>query len=204
MAGRLTSERLAGALVVAALHAGALYGLWSHRLLPTPADATTLFVDFIAPPPPKEEQPRRLAPPMPRVAERPSPQQLVAEAPVSAATDAVAPPPKPAPAAEPAAAPAGPLVLSSELAVACPERTAPLYPMLSRRQGETGTVVLRVELDEQGLVTSARIDNGSGFERLDNAALAAVKTWRCQPPRRNGQAVRAVARQPFKFSLQGS
>lgn len=94
--------------------------------------------------------------------------------------------------------------MSSDLAVACPQRTAPAYPRLSRRLGETGKVVLRVELDEQGQVASARVEIASGFERLDQAALAAVKTWRCNPPRRNGQPVRAVARQPFHFVLQGN
>ena len=104
----------------------------------------------------------------------------------------------------PAPVPVGPVSISSELAVACPQRTAPAYPSLSRRLGETGKVVLRVELDEQGLVATARVETASGYERLDQAALAAVKTWRCNPPRRNGQPVRAVARQPFHFVLQGN
>ncbi|MDZ4251209.1 MAG: energy transducer TonB, partial [Sulfuritalea sp.] len=32
----------------------------------------------------------------------------------------------------------------------------------------------------------------------------AVRSWRCNPPQRDGQAVRAVALQPFKFVLQGN
>jgi protein TonB len=100
--------------------------------------------------------------------------------------------------------PAGPVALGSELALACPERAPPAYPATSRRLGEVGVVVLRVELDEQGLVASVRIETASGFERLDQAALTAVKTWRCNPPRRNGQPTRAVARQPFHFVLQGN
>jgi len=87
--------------------------------------------------------------------------------------------------------------------VACPERRPPTYPPLSRRLGEEGKVVLRVELDEQGSVSSARIATASGFARLDEAAQAAVITWRCTPARRDGQPVRAVALQPFKFILDG-
>ena len=113
----------------------------------------------------------------------------------------MAPPPAPPGEAAPAR-PAGPVSLGSELAVACPERSAPVYPPLSRRQGEEGKVVLRVELDEQGRVGAARVATASGFARLDEAALAAVKTWRCNPARRDGQPVRAVALQPFKFVLQ--
>jgi protein TonB len=93
--------------------------------------------------------------------------------------------------------------LSSELAVACPERTPPVYPPMARRLGETGKVVLRVELDETGRVSTAQVVTSSGSNRLDAAALAAVRTWRCQPAQRDGQPVRSVATQPFNFTLEG-
>jgi protein TonB len=202
-------DQLAGLLLVVALHAAALWGLWQHRLLPAPQEAMTLFVNFIAPPVPKAAEPPAPPPPRPRPVARPQPQQLVAAAPVPPPAEHVAaPPPQPAPAIEappvPVPKPVGPVTLDSELSVSCPERTAPSYPLLSRRMGEAGMAVLRVELDEQGHVSSARVATGSGFARLDEAALAAVKTWRCNPAQRNGQAVRAVALQPFKFVLQGS
>ena len=202
----LAWDRFAGVLLVVALHAAALWGLWSHRLLAAPQEAVTLFVDFIAlPTPPRVAEAPKRELPKPRPEEKPQPRQLVAEAPVVAATDAVAVPPAPTSAPVPViAAPAGPITLGAELSVSCPERTAPTYPLLSRRMNETGTTVLRVELDEQGHVSSARIATGSGFARLDDAALAAVKTWRCNPAQRNGQPVRAVALQPFKFVLQGT
>jgi len=98
----------------------------------------------------------------------------------------------------------GPVTFGGELAVACPERTPPRYPLLSRRMGEEGTVILRVKLNEQGKVSTARVATSSGFARLDEAALEAVRTWRCTPAQRDGQPVHAVALQPFKFILQGS
>jgi protein TonB len=94
--------------------------------------------------------------------------------------------------------------LSGELSVACPERSPPSYPAVSRHLGEEGTVILRVELDESGQVSSARVATGSGIPRLDEAALAAIKSWHCTPATRNNQPVRAVALQPFKFVLQGN
>lgn len=206
-----TVDRLIGQLFVVALHTAALYGLWQHRLLPSPQEATTLFVNFIAPPvPEKKEEPRRPPPPKPKPIEKPQPRQIVAEARVVAPTDYVAPPPpdKPAPEvvvqAPPMPLPPGPVALSSELSVACPERSAPAYPPQSRRLGETGVVVLRVELSETGHVALARVERSSGFARLDEAALTAVRTWRCTPASRNGQPVRAVALQPFKFILNGN
>jgi protein TonB len=214
-APRASMQRLISLSLVLLLHGAILWALWQHRLIPGPQEAMTLFVDFIAPPapekkpepPPKAVKPRPVTPPAPR---------LVAHTPVVAPADYVAPPPPPepprieapaappAPPAPPTPLPAGPISLGSELSVACPERTAPVYPALSRRLGEEGTVVLRVELDETGAVAQARIQTSSGFRRLDEAALAAVKTWRCQPAQRNGQPVRATALQPFKFVLQGN
>lgn len=212
-------DRLAGLAFVIAMHGAALYGLWSHRLLPTPAEAATLFVNFIAPPQPKPPELPRPEPPKqvklekPRPVIRPQPRQLVVEAPVVSPAEAVAPPPPPPdpPAPEPVveappappAKPAGPVTLGAELAVSCPERLAPVYPSPSRRLGEQGKVVLRVELDERGHVSAARVATSSGSQRLDEAALGAVRQWRCNPAHRNGIAVRAVALQPFHFVLEG-
>lgn len=202
-------EQVAGLAIVLALHAAALWGLWQHRLIPSPQEALTLFVNFIAPPAPEKIPPPQ---PRPKPVEKPKPRQLVAETPVVAPLDYIAPPPPPkpepirAPVAEapPMPLPVGPVALSAELSVACPERTPPAYPAFSRRMGEEGIVVLRVELDEAGAVAYARVQTSSGFARLDEAALAAVRTWRCNPAQRNSQPVRAFALQPFKFILQGN
>lgn len=204
--------RLAGLALVLAIHASAVWGLWQHRLIPGPQEAMTLFVNFIAPPAPeKKAEPKPPPPklkPQPKPVEKPQPRQIVAATPAIAPTDYVAPPPPPAPVIEappaPPPKPVEPLALGGELAVACPERTPPRYPPLSRRLGEEGTAVLRVELDEQGQIGAARVSTSSGFARLDAAALAAVRAWRCNPATRNGQPVRAVALQPFKFILQGN
>ncbi len=216
MRTRFPIEQLTGLSLVLALHAAALYGLWSARLIPSPADTATLFVNFIAPPQVKKaDEPNRPPAPKPRAIE-PPPQtrQLVAETPATTPTDYVAPPPppKPEPIQAPVAAvpviqaqlPVGPVALASELSVACPQRSAPTYPTMSRRQGEVGVVVLRVELSETGQVATAKVQTSSGFDRLDEAALAAVRTWHCNPATRNGQAVRATALQPFNFVIQGN
>jgi len=69
--------------------------------------------------------------------------------------------------------------------------------------GEEGKVVLRVELDEEGRISAARVVSSSGYGRLDETALAAIRNWRCHPAQRDGQPVRAVAMQPFNFVLEG-
>lgn len=201
-----------GVLIVVLLHLVVLKFLISYRLLPAPAGLASIFVDLIAPPPPvlpKVEPPK----PQPRktVEPKPHPRQLIAEAMVQTPTDYVVPePPKrvesvsdPAP-PPPTTKSAGPLRITTELAVACPNRRAPAYPMISKRLGETGQAVLRVELDEEGRVASVAVEKSSGHLRLDDAAVIAVKVWRCNPPMREGRPVRAIALQPFNFVLEGS
>jgi len=207
---------LPGLMFVLAIHAGLLYLLFQQRVIPPPEQLATLLVNFIPSPKPKEESKPEPPPPAPKPQpvkkpqSKPQSQQIVAEAPVVSASEPVASPalPEPEPVAvaaveaPPQMAP-DPVTLSSELSVACPELNAPAYPPLSRRLGEEGKLVLRVELDENGRVNVAHVVNSSGFKRLDEAAMVAVKTWRCNPPHRNGQPVRAIALQPFNFVLQG-
>lgn len=203
---------LPGLMFVLAAHGALLYFLFKQQLIPPPEQLATLIVNFIPANRPKEEP--KAEPPPPKlqpVKKPPQSRQLVAEAPILSPSEPVAPPaaPEPLPDPEPVAmappqqmAP-GPVTLSSELAVACPELNAPAYPPLSRRLGEEGKLVLRVELDENGRISMTQVISSSGFKRLDEAAMVAVKTWRCTPPQRNGQPVRAIALQPFNFVLQG-
>lgn len=213
-------EKLVSLLLVLALHGALFYAAMSYKLIPPPQEAVTLFVNLINPPPPKKEEerpeppkppPRKVKLDKPKLIEQPKPAPvLVAEAPVTSAAEPVAPPPEPIveapPVPEPVApsSPPAPVVMSSELSLACPQRTPPNYPANSRRMGEQGRVVLRVELDETGRITSARVTESSGFKRLDEAGLEAVKSWRCNAATRNGEAVRAVALQPFDFILEGN
>lgn len=206
---------LPGLVFVVAIHSALLYFLFKQEMIPPPEQLATLIVNFIPASKPKEETKPEPPPPLPkpRPVKKPQSRQLVAEAPVISQSEPVAPPPaperEPEPEPEPVAVaeapqmPPGPVTLSAELSVACPELNAPAYPALSRRLGEEGKLVLRVELDENGRVHIAQVVNSSGFKRLDEAAMVAVKTWRCNPPQRNGQPVRAIALQPFNFVLQG-
>ena len=218
---RIKGEKLAGLLFVLLMHGMALYGLWSYRIIPTPDEAITLMVNLINPPSPEQPKPPQPEPPKPpklRTIEPPPPehQHLVVEAPVVLPDEPVAYAPPPSPSPSPAVevpqsvptvveAPSLPpqsVMLPGELSVSCPERSPPDYPMFAKRMNEQGKVVLRVELGEDGRVVNATVKTSSGHQRLDNAALSAVKMWRCKPVIRNGVAVSAVALQPFSFILE--
>lgn len=78
----------------------------------------------------------------------------------------------------------------------------PPYPALSRRLKEEGVVVLQVSLSAAGLVEGVTIKKGSGFERLDDAAIKAVQGWRFKPSRVGGIAVADVVEVPIRFALR--
>jgi protein TonB len=214
--------RLAGLLAVLGLHGAVLYGLWHYRILPPPNQDVTVFVSLLQdtpkpppePPRPKPPKPRPVKLDQPRLSEPPAAQQLVSQAQVVSPAEPFAPPPPPTlPAIEapvevvaptpPPPKPAGPMNLTGDLAVVCPQRNPPVYPAISRRLGEEGKVVLRVELNERGQIDRSAIKTSSGYARLDEAALTAIRHWRCNPALREGTPVRAVALQPFNFVLEG-
>lgn len=57
-------------------------------------------------------------------------------------------------------------------------RVEPTYPSASRRASEEGTVRLKVLVDEKGRPRDVAIATSSGFARLDQAAMEAVRKWR--------------------------
>lgn len=78
---------------------------------------------------------------------------------------------------------------------------APTYPPLSRRYGEQGRVLLKVLVAENGLAESVQLDSSSGYEKLDRAAIEAVKKWSFIPAKRSNQPISAYVLVPVKFSL---
>lgn len=79
----------------------------------------------------------------------------------------------------------------------------PAYPMIARRMGYHGKVVLEVEVLAEGKAGEVKLLQSSGFELLDSSAMQTVKTWRFIPARRFGQAVTQRFLVPIKFSLNG-
>ena len=63
----------------------------------------------------------------------------------------------------------------------------PRYPPKSKLLGESGRVHVRVLVDAAGLPSQAAIAKSSGYGRLDEAALSAVRAARFKPYTENGQ-----------------
>lgn len=77
------------------------------------------------------------------------------------------------------------------------------YPADAQRNGETGTVVVRIEVGTDGEPTAVTVVSRSGSRSLDRAAVQAAKRWRFRPAQQNGRAVAAAVEVPIAFTLEG-
>lgn len=78
----------------------------------------------------------------------------------------------------------------------------PPYPIISRRLGEEGSVLLKACVEGNGLVGTVEVVNGSGYERLDTAALETVKQWKFDRTPRHASVGTRCYRIPIKFILE--
>jgi periplasmic protein TonB len=188
---------------------------------PAPARAATAP---IASPPPVQPAPRpvvrkkvepHVAPPHVSPAPRPVP------APTPAPSQAGAPNSAPAPEAADAqsaktsqeasaeTAAAAPASGRETLAISAPKSVPhidcqivkPDYPALSKRRGETGTANVRFVVGTTGTIESVTLAKSSGYPRLDDAALAAMRESSCRPYVESGTPMRVTYTQPFGFTL---
>lgn len=215
----------------AALHAGLLYRLSAplyERETPPVQLLEVVLVEIPRPapqadplppkpvppakkiPPPLPVSPRKETLPVPTPAPVTAPQPAREPPPVVAAAPPEAPPastaavradPAPAVAAQPVAEPPS---TPPNANAAYLRNPAPRYPLLARRNGEQGTVLLRVLVTREGTPANVSIDRTSGSSQLDQAALETVKTWRFVPARRGQQAVEAWVLVPVVFRLEGT
>lgn len=106
-----------------------------------------------------------------------------------------------APVSAPAPAPPAPpsTVSSDALGTRMISGSPPRYPVECRRKKEQGTVELLLVLGTDGRVETITVARTSGFARLDDAALSAVRRWRWAPTLRDGAPVkvRGVVEIPF-------
>lgn len=194
-AAQLAPRRFGGMIVVAGVHLafGALLilgmtaGEIEKKLEDLKATVEELKVEPKAPPPPP---PDVVKPPPPFV---PPPDISIAvDAPPSnnaIATTTVRPPvPPPANPAPPAPPPPAPTKLTQIMRT----HTKPVYPTISQRLGEQGTVEMMVTINTTGDVTACEVTKTSGSKRLDDAGCDHVKSrWKWEPPTQNGQATEA-------------
>lgn len=151
---------------------------WTVSFAPAPPAPQAAPVEPAAPTPPKRSVPREPAP-------SPAVPQRVAEA---VATPAAAPAPAPqlpavAPvaAAAPVAPPAPVVDTAAEVErrwyLALMERLRAMkrYPMVARRLGQEGVVLVEADIGRDGRLLGVALKRGSGYPLLDNDALRLIE-----------------------------
>ncbi len=193
-----------------------LLGLWGilamSEIAPEQTSAAPLYVSFITPEVPEQVKPPEPLPPQPPPPlEKPKPKPLITTKSNEPAPQAIqappepvepeplppiqaAPPPAPGPAPEPAMEP-------PKLDAAYGNSPLPPYPMRSRQLGEEGVVELTVLVSVDGLPKSIKVTKSSGFIRLDDAAVTAVRRWKFKPGTKGGKPFEQVVTFPMPFSL---
>jgi protein TonB len=201
--------------IVLLLHAGGLWALQAGLLrrvveVFVPAQIIVEMQDPVETPRPPTPTPVKaqvtpVQQPVPLAIAKPAPEPSpIAPAPVEAAanpvvvekTVAVAP-------AAVVAAPAPKVELPSSDADYL-NNPKPPYPPISKRMGEQGDVVIRTLIGADGTAKEASIFKSSGFDRLDQTALATALKWRYVPGKRAGVADAMWFNVPFSFVLEKS
>ncbi len=211
-------------LFVVMAHAAVIYLLITHK--PTEKakiePAAPMMVSLIAPPAPEPELVPVIEPPKPEVKPVVKPKKVVEKIrPIETPTERLVEATTEQPIVEDApAAPVAPVVVAEtpkappvvekieepkieppRFGVSYLNNPAPDYPPTSRRLGEEGRVLMKVLVSADGAAEDVQIEKSSGSERLDNAAIQAVKRWRFIPAKKNNQALSAYVIVPVKFSL---
>lgn len=99
-----------------------------------------------------------------------------------------------------ATSPAPPVAETANMKVN--RRVDPVYPAGSRRAGEQGTGVFRVLVDQRGRPQDVEVLKSTGFPRLDDAAVQAIRKWAFSPAMQSGRAVQSWTRVQVAFQLQ--
>ena len=173
-------------------------------VMPAPPEQVMTVSIATQPPSTPEPPPPVQVPDIPRTVAQIAPPQIEIAAPPAQMAIQVAPPP-----------PAAPLQRTERLVEDAPvspprfdaaylNNPGPAYPNMSRRLREVGTVQFRVRVSADGLPLEIALAKSSGYARLDEAALVALRKWKFQAAQRGGQAVEAWVMVPVEFSLTKS
>jgi len=78
----------------------------------------------------------------------------------------------------------------------------PDYPVSEIRQGHEGTVLLALEILPNGRVGDVRVDQSSGYVKLDESAAREARKWRMKPGMKDGKTTAMWKKVPIKFQLK--
>lgn len=197
--------------IVIGLHVALGLGLYTAKTVIPQVMEMPMIVDMLPAQPeirPPEAKPVPVSKPQPvkqkaaPAAKTPSPPLETTSSSTPAPAAPVATPPEvrtaPAAPAQPAAEPISQARFDADYL----KNPAPAYPPLSRRMGEEGKVILRVQVSPQGGADVVEIKTSSGSSRLDEAAQKTVRTWKFVPAKRGDTAIQSWVLVPIIFKLE--
>ena len=78
----------------------------------------------------------------------------------------------------------------------------PPYPMIARKEGWQGKLILNVFVNKNGKVKNVELLKSSGYKILDNVSLQTVKTWSFKPAQLGKRYVEDNIKIPLRFVLE--
>ena len=77
----------------------------------------------------------------------------------------------------------------------------PPYPLIARKKGLEGKLILKVTVNEDGSVKDVIIDKSSGYIILDKVSKETIEKWTFIPAKRMGRSVEDNIQVPIRFVL---
>ena len=81
------------------------------------------------------------------------------------------------------------------------ENPHPEYPIIARKKGWQGRLLLAVHIDKNGNVLNVHVKETSGFEVLDKVSIETVSDWKFLPARFGDSKVEDYLNIPVSFKL---
>ncbi len=78
----------------------------------------------------------------------------------------------------------------------------PSYPLIARKKGWEGRVIIQAKIDREGNVSEIKVLESSGFKVLDNASLETLKKWKFTPAKIGNKFVDDTIKIPVKFLIK--
>ncbi|MBD3385454.1 TonB family protein [candidate division KSB1 bacterium] len=77
-----------------------------------------------------------------------------------------------------------------------------VYPESAREEGIEGRAVLAIQINHEGAITRITIEESSGNDSCDRAAIDAVRSVKWHPAKKDNHPVNVTIRLPFVFNLK--
>ena len=81
------------------------------------------------------------------------------------------------------------------------ENPHPEYPIIARKKGWQGRLLLAVHIDKNGNVLNVHVKETSGFEVLDKVSVKTIRDWKFLPARHGDSNVEDNINIPVSFKL---